>query len=153
MQCTDCLCTPCIVISNYVKMGNGQRPSSKNPGIRKLLYRKFWGCLANLGIWKQPCYIERKRANKKGVITKREIMPACIVKYLRELYPNPVGVSYMGHKWEWIRRNKERSEISYMFSSLILSLVWTLAGIISKYIHFAAFRSRSRFNSRAAKYN
>ncbi|KAG0430703.1 hypothetical protein HPB47_022441 [Ixodes persulcatus] len=30
-------------------------------GVRKVYYRKFWGCLANLGVWRCPAYLEKKR--------------------------------------------------------------------------------------------
>ena len=29
----------------------------------------------------------------------REIMPDCVLLLVRELYPNPVGVPHLGHKW------------------------------------------------------
>lgn len=101
MECPECLCAPCIITRGYVRMGEGQRPSEKNPGVRKSYYRKFWGCLANLGVWRHPTYLRKKRnCGQLNVITKREIMPKCVIEHVRALHPNPKGLSYMGHKWE-----------------------------------------------------
>lgn len=99
-MCSDCFCNPCIVRQGHVKIGAGQNASPKNRGLRKMYYKMFWACLANLGVWRDPRYLSRKRNAGHGVYTKRELMPACVVDHVRALYPNPVGVSYMGHTWE-----------------------------------------------------
>ncbi|KAM7312722.1 hypothetical protein ISCGN_009627 [Ixodes scapularis] len=100
MECTECFCAPCILTQGHVRVGMGQAPSSKNPGVRKKYYRMYWACLANLATWRDPRYLEKKRQAGQGVYTKRELMPVCVVAHVRCLYPNPPGVPYMGHMWE-----------------------------------------------------
>ncbi|KAG0435641.1 hypothetical protein HPB47_018379 [Ixodes persulcatus] len=58
----------------------------KTPGVSKVYYRKFWDCLANLGVWRCPAYLEKKRnSGQLNVITKREIMSKCVLEHVRDL--------------------------------------------------------------------
>ena len=34
-----------------------------------------------------------------GRVSVREIMPDCVLKFVRNLYPNLPQYTYMGHKW------------------------------------------------------
>jgi hypothetical protein len=55
-----------------------------------------------LGGWAKAQYIQKKRAlggTDRAVLHRREIMPDCVLKFCRGLYPNPVGQPYLGHKW------------------------------------------------------
>ena len=75
----------------------------ENAGIRRSKYRSYWKCLANLGAWNLPEYLQRKESLMQGeraVIHQREVMPVCVLKQVRGLYPNPSGIPYMGHKWQ-----------------------------------------------------
>lgn len=84
-------------------MGQGAAPSDTNAGIRKSLYRRFWSVISNTGGWRKKKYEEKKALamNREGaVITKREIMPQCVLKLCRSKYPNPSGRPYMDHMWE-----------------------------------------------------
>ena len=56
--------------------------------------------------WRHPAYLQKKsavmerdRVDESVVEVLREIMPDCALSLVRELYPNPVGVPYLGHKW------------------------------------------------------
>ena len=78
----------------------------RNSGIRKKMYRKFWSMLEMRNSWRHPAYLQKKSAvmerdgvDESVVEVLREIMPDCVLLLVRELYPNPVGVPYLGHKW------------------------------------------------------
>lgn len=103
-QCPDCFLGPCIVERNREApwIGPGQAPSDHNSGIRKSIYKRFWRCIANLGGWNLPQYVARKRRVAGGDWAKyhqREVMPDCVLGYVRGKYPNPPSVPYMGHYW------------------------------------------------------
>ena len=56
--------------------------------------------------WRHPAYLhktlaimERDGVDESVVEVLREIMPDCVLSLVRELYPNPVGVPYLEHKW------------------------------------------------------
>ncbi len=84
----------------------GQSAHRRNSGIRKKMYRKFWSMLEMRNSWRHPAYLQKKSAvmerdgvDESVVEVLREIMPDCVLLLVRELYPNPVGVPYLGHKW------------------------------------------------------
>lgn len=56
--------------------------------------------------WNHPRYQAKKAEHfnrdeevENIVWTQREIMPECVLSLVRDLYPNPPGRPYMGHKW------------------------------------------------------
>ena len=103
-HCHMCLCNPCITQNRQAWLGNGQNARPGNNLIRKDKYKKFWKLLDTRGTWQHPVYIRRKqhalsRDDEQDVWTLREIMPTCVLQLVRSLYPNPLGVPYMGHKW------------------------------------------------------
>jgi hypothetical protein len=51
------------------------------------------------GLWKDTRYLEKKVAvgGETAVWHKREVMPLCVLKEIRDLYPNPSGIPYLGH--------------------------------------------------------
>ena len=54
--------------------------------------------------WADGRYIAKKtqqlnQNNEHLVWTSREIMPDCVLTLVRNLFPNPSGRLYMGHKW------------------------------------------------------
>ena len=102
--CPFCFMEPCVTANPQSWLGQGQQPRAGNNSVRKQKYRKFWNLLNNLGAWRNPSYIVKKAnanqmQNGVTVFTLREIMPECVLKVVRGLYPNPAGVPYLGHKW------------------------------------------------------
>ena len=103
-KCVFCFLSPCITLHNAEAIvGAGQAASDRNPPIRKQLYRRFWHIIDNVGGWNTPQYL-RKKAETGGqtniVQHRREIMPECVLKIVRQKFPNPAGKDYMGHHWE-----------------------------------------------------
>ena len=83
-------------------IGVGQPACRENAELRYRKYRSYYAQLSNLGLWFDERYKVRKVAAAGGewaLVHQREIMPVCVVKKVRGLYPNPPGVSYVGHKW------------------------------------------------------
>ena len=103
-ECAFCLLTPCVTRHPHYFLGPGQQPCDNNSGIRHDKYSKYWKVIGNLGGWNDPQYLVRKVQIGGGgqcvVVHRREIMPECVLKQVRGLYPNPAGRPYMGHKWE-----------------------------------------------------
>lgn len=104
-KCPHCFFHPCVAQANSTApwLGHGQAPCERNASIRKDLYRRFWKCLANVGGWLIPEYLTKKSVTGGGdwiVMHRREIMPECVLKLVRNRYPNPKGIAYMGHMWE-----------------------------------------------------
>lgn len=103
--CGFCFLEPCVTSVHRHWLGDGQPPHKNNPGLRKERYKKYWRVIANCGGWNHPRYIHRKAMAENDeddgmqVWNKREIMPECVLKQVRGLYPNPPGQPYMGHKW------------------------------------------------------
>ena len=105
-ECEFCFCVPCVTTSRQSWLGTGQSAHRRNSGIRKKMYRKFWSMLEMRNSWRHPAYLQKKSAvmerdgvDESVVEVLREIMPDCVLLLVRELYPNPVGVPYLGHKW------------------------------------------------------
>ena len=106
-ECELCFCTPCVTTNRQSWLGNGSRPHIRNSALRKSKYRKFWTMLSGMAAWHHPRYIEKKtrmlqtqNARDLGEIyTLREIMPDCVLRLVRRLYPNIPGHPYMGHRW------------------------------------------------------
>ena len=101
-ECPHCLLSPCITEGGndgeFVG-GGSQGPCVENQGIRHRLYRRHWTHLDFLGVWQKPIYLARKvqSAGREWVlVVKREIMPVCVLKKVRTLYPNPSGVPCVG---------------------------------------------------------
>ena len=102
--CPYCFLLPCVTTLPHVFLGPGQQPCDNNSGIHKDKYRKYWMVINNLGGWNIPRYLAKKVQVANGgqwaVIHKREVMPECVLKQVRGLYPNPHGRPYLGHMWE-----------------------------------------------------
>lgn len=108
--CPYCYLNPCVTTFRQGWLGNGQAARKGNNGKRKEKYKKFWSLIGSLGGWNHPLYLEKKnRALQheasteefvwEGGRTLREIMPECVLKLVRGLYPNLPGQDYMGHMW------------------------------------------------------
>ena len=104
-ECPHCLLSLCITEggSDAEFVGGGQGPCAENRGIRHRQYRRYWTQLDFLGVWQKPRYLARKVESAGGewvLVVKRELMPVCVLKKVRTLYPNPSGVPYVEHMWE-----------------------------------------------------
>lgn len=103
-ECSFCFLRPCVTDRPMYWLGDGQRACEENSSIRRTKYSSFWKVLNNLGAWSDPRYFEVKiqRANggEWAVNHRREVMPVCVLKKVRSLYPNPKGKPYMEHKWK-----------------------------------------------------
>jgi hypothetical protein len=102
LMCPYCFLTPCVTTYRQRWLGQGQAAQPGNNAIRKKLYKNFWRMMSVLGGWNTEPYREKKERSMENVpyvIIEREIMPHCILKLVRDMYPNPVGVPYMEHKW------------------------------------------------------
>ena len=99
-------CSPCVTDVRQQWFWNGQKAHCRHSGIRKRLYRKYWSMMNTRGAWRHPLYL-RKRADMmlrdhvddSVVKVQRDIMPDCVLQLVRNLYPNPHGIPYLGHKW------------------------------------------------------
>ena len=102
-ECPFCFCQPCVTTFKQGWLGVGQAPTFRNAGIRKRIYKKYWTMLDRRGAWRDDRYLTRKtnRMLADGcVVTRREIMPFCVIRQARALYPNPHGHAYNGHHWQ-----------------------------------------------------
>ena len=113
-ECIYCFLRPCVTTHRQSWLGGGRTARLANRVTRKTLYEKFWSVMDHRGAWNDPRYLHKKetaieQADNEEVIvwvkapkarqSIRKIMPECILKLVRNLYPNPPGVNYMGHKW------------------------------------------------------
>lgn len=105
-ECPFCLCSPCVTTSRPRWLGIGQRPRAGNNLLRKKKYKKYWKMIKDRGAWDDPRYLQRKdtaQGHANGDIawlpSVREIMPECVLKLVRGLFPNLPGIPYMGHRW------------------------------------------------------
>lgn len=113
-ECAFCYLRPCVTTHRQSWLGGGRDARLANRVTRKTLYKKFWSVMDYRGAWNDPRYLDKKEAamheadNQEIVVwikgpkareSVREIMPECILKLVRNLYPNPHGVPYMGHRW------------------------------------------------------
>ena len=78
-HCPDCLCTPCIITvpPDFLKGSCNAHPV--NAEKRHGLYRKFWGLLNDLGVWRDPEYLRRKE-RRTVRDDRRDVLPACVLK-------------------------------------------------------------------------
>ncbi len=110
-ECKFCFLSPCATLGHIPRwVGKGQKPTHNNSGLRKVIYKKFWFQLNGLGAWDKVRYKLKKRQALLahfgndyiwiGNAEKRDIIPECVLQFVRNLYPNPPGQSYMDHKWQ-----------------------------------------------------
>lgn len=112
--CNLCLCQPCVTTKRQRWLGEGQKSCRENSGIRKKMYLRFWQMLDSRGIWRCTEYQRRRKETMERDAKKeddpelvwmdycqseREIMPICVLKLVRSMYPNLPGHPYMEHKW------------------------------------------------------
>ena len=101
-ECRYCLCQPCASSSQPSWLGTGQQGRDQNAGLRKVRYKKYWTLLDRRGAWRDDRYLREKRRLMRMdgvVVTRREVMPKCVIDSVRSLYPNHRN-PYVGHRWE-----------------------------------------------------
>ncbi len=100
-DCPFCFLTPCVTAHPHHFLGAGQAACAANSGNRRVRYGHYWKVISNMNGWRHTRYLAKKRqVGEFAVYHRREIMPECVLTQVRDLYPNPPGQAYMGHKWE-----------------------------------------------------
>ena len=108
--CDQCLCAPCVTDeTNHQSWWPSLNSSVRktNNIKRKILYKKFWTMLCHRVVFQTQTYMDRKSEaisrdrqrnyfmwHKRG--TQRDILPNCVIHEVREWFPNPPSVSYVG---------------------------------------------------------
>lgn len=109
-ECSHCLCRPCITDEQNRQLwweDENHEPNERNSFLRKDKFKRFWTNLFHRGTWNDSRYLTRKREalkrdkpRKKYVYHRRDIIPTCVLKLVRQWFPNPSDKPYMGHKWD-----------------------------------------------------
>ena len=104
-ECVFCFCFLCVTCVRQQWLGHGQDAHRRNSRIRKKLYRKCWSMVNMPGAWRHPLYVCKKetamfRDHIDGTVVHvlREIMPECVLKLVRGLYPYPPDTPYLGYR-------------------------------------------------------
>ena len=95
--CRFCLQITCITSSAFKPQGRSDARIT-NHTKRLKDYKWYWRTLKDCGLWDNPIYIERKQELGCHIDDLREVMPHCVVKDVRERWPNPPHVPYQGHR-------------------------------------------------------
>ena len=75
-HCQYCLCAPCVIRFPPEFLRGSCSPHPANAEKRYTLYRKFWGLLKDLGVWRdESCLIKKQQRTAKD--DRRDIMPDC----------------------------------------------------------------------------
>lgn len=95
--CDFCLRAPCITSSDFKPRG---RCSARltNHKKRRTDYKWYWKTLKDNGLWDNPTYLDRKQELGCLIDDVREVMPHCVIKDVRDRWPNPPNVPYQGHR-------------------------------------------------------
>ena len=111
-ECPHCLCSPCVTSQRFTQVWwytQPRMPSLSNSAKRRTVYKKFWVMLLHRGLRKDPRYLERKRLahdsdpRRKNLVwhhNRRDIIPNCVIRKVRQWLPNPPDTPFMGHMWE-----------------------------------------------------
>ncbi|CAC5416623.1 unnamed protein product [Mytilus coruscus] len=109
-ECPFCLCKPCITDESNRQLWwetECQQRHRRNNSLRKEKYKYFWTMMYHRDVWRDDRYQERKLLAlardpkfKNFIWHKRDIMPNCVLKLVRNWHPNPDNIPYMGHLWE-----------------------------------------------------
>lgn len=113
VECPHCYLRPCAITHRQGWLEKAQPPKLSNRNIRKKMYKKFWSVMDHRGAWREPRYTRKKYNEMRREIPdddlvwenavgnhQREIMPDCVLKFVRGMYPNPAEYAYMGHRWQ-----------------------------------------------------
>ena len=78
-HCVKCFCAPCIIQKPPPFLRGSCDPHPANAEKRHRLYKKFWRCLSDLGVWRDEEYIARKELRTVRD-DRRDIMPDCVIE-------------------------------------------------------------------------
>ena len=95
--CNFCLQAPCITSSVFKPQGQCNARITNHTKRRKD-YKWFWKTLKGCGLWEDLVYIERKQQLGCLIDDVREVMPHCVVKDVRDRWPNPPNIPYQGDR-------------------------------------------------------
>ena len=82
--CRCCLCSPCVIVLPPDFLRGSCSPHPANDEKRYVLYRKIWGLLNDVGLWKDDDYLSRKE-EKTARDDKRDVMPDCVIKVINNI--------------------------------------------------------------------
>merc|ERR1719186_2291672 len=106
--CPTCFLPECIILRHQLWMPTvNYPPSPNNHSVRKELYTRFWGLLSNKKAFQLRPYVQKKMNSLRQLPPhlrrrrrlRREILPDCVVRRVRQWYPNEGNTAYMGHYW------------------------------------------------------
>lgn len=110
LECLHCFCTPCITDDQRRQAWWPQNPAVPhvlNSQDRKKCYKSFWTMIWQRAAFRDVRYRQRKEEalrrdgqRRQYLYHRRDIMPNCVVELVRNWYPNPKDIPYMGHLWE-----------------------------------------------------
>ena len=83
-ECIFCFCSPCETCVRQQWLGHGHDAHKRNSRIRKKLYRKCWH---PLHVHKKETAMCQDHIDGTVVHVLREIIPECVLKLVRGLYP------------------------------------------------------------------
>ena len=93
-------------------------------------YKWYWKTLKDNGLWDKPTCLNRKQELGCLIDDVREVMPHCVIKDVRDRWPNPPNVPYQGHRRSWKARSPHMDRPHYSFSAqhsnVVLQLAYTL---------------------------
>ena len=95
--CAYCLQPSCIAFSPFKPQGRSDARITNHTKWRKD-YKWYWRTLKDCGLWENPIYQEKKEKLGCHIDDVREVMPHCLIKDVRERWPNPPNVLYQGHR-------------------------------------------------------
>ena len=96
VACPFCLQVRCITSSAFKPQGRGNARITNHTKRRKD-YKWYWRTLKACGLWENPVYLAHKQQLGCLIDDVSEVMPNCVVKDVRDRWPNPSGVPYQGH--------------------------------------------------------
>ena len=78
-HCQHCLCAPCVISLPPDFLKGSCDAHAANDEKRHRLYKMFWGLLNDLGLWRDPEYLQRKEERTERD-DRREILPHCVIE-------------------------------------------------------------------------
>ena len=110
-ECRHCFLDPCVTYNRQSWLPSVPvQPHIRNRALRKTKYKKFWILMQRRGGWNEPRYQRKKERLLRREMhlddeawtsygERRDVMPDCVLDSVREIYPNPPNIPYMGHRW------------------------------------------------------
>ena len=81
-------------VLTYLCLRGSCSPHPANDEKRYVLYKKFWGLLNDVGLWKDNDYLSRKE-EKTVRDDKRDVMPDCVIKVIINILETYSCVTYL----------------------------------------------------------